>query len=215
MTERWRDFGTVFNGAQDGRLSRVLVVVAHPSDLVAHCAGTVHRLAARGVHVELVMATSGDRATEAGPVPSLAGQDAVRRWMRDACRRLGVAEARFLDHPEAELAGEPSLMPELVAEIRRTRPEVVMTFDPTPALRQHPDHRVLGRTALDAAWPLAGSPHLYPAAGEPHQVREAWLFDGPTPDLFARLEADPLGLLGLGASAGPPGEERFAQVNLR
>jgi LmbE family N-acetylglucosaminyl deacetylase len=54
----------------------------------------------------------------------------------------------------------------------------MLTFDPLPGYRQHPDHRVIGRVALDAAWPCARDRLTYPDAGPPHKTKEAWLFGG-------------------------------------
>ena len=76
----------------------------------------------------------------------------------------------------------------IVREVRRLQPQVVITSDPTPTLRQHRDHRLLGRNTLDVAWPIAGTAIL-PELGPPHETREAWLYGGPAPDLFVSLSA--------------------------
>ncbi len=41
----------------------VLVIVAHPDDIEARCAGTVARLVERGRSVTYILATSGNRGT--------------------------------------------------------------------------------------------------------------------------------------------------------
>jgi LmbE family N-acetylglucosaminyl deacetylase len=81
---------------------------------------------------------------------------------------------------------------ELVAEIRTSKPDVLLTFDPNVPYRFHPDHRVVGRVALDAAWPSARDPLTFPKAGATHETAEAWCFGGLAPT----LEVDVGGVLG-------------------
>src|SRR5205814_5277302 len=88
-----------------------------------------------------------------------------------------------LRHRDAEVVDSLELRGLLVREIRRSRPDVLLTFSPLPGYRQHPDHRVVGRVAMDAAWPCARDPLSYPDAGPPHETAEAWLFGGLQPDL--------------------------------
>ncbi|HSP17924.1 MAG TPA: hypothetical protein VLQ79_00305, partial [Myxococcaceae bacterium] len=94
----------------------------------------------------------------------------------------------------------------------------------------HPDHRVVGRVALDAAWPAARDRLSFPALGAPHETAEAWCFASPDPDLViavtdrletkiaARLEhrsqtPSPLRLRHRWRAIGA--EERFHRVDLR
>jgi LmbE family N-acetylglucosaminyl deacetylase len=187
-------------------------------------------LTRRGVHVDFVLATSGDKGTED---PALDGPALAARREREQLRSaelLGAAHVEFLRHPDAELAESLELRGEFVRAIRRSRPDLLLTFDPTPGYRQHPDHRVTGRMALDAAWPCARDRLTHPDMGPPHKTAEAWLFAGPAPSLkvdvrsvlakkiAARLEHT--------SQTGSPralrarwrhiaGEERFTQVDLR
>lgn len=94
-----------------------------------------------------------------------------------------------LGYEPLALPGEDELRDLLVVRIRAARPDVVISPDPTPMLRQHPDVRRVARCALDAAWPYSGVP------------KEAWVYGGPAPDLFVDVPGG--------------GEERFAQVDFR
>jgi LmbE family N-acetylglucosaminyl deacetylase len=83
-----------------------------------------------------------------------------------------------------------------VREIRRLRPEVLLTHDPTTFWKRfggfdrlgHSDHRATGTAALDAVIPRAALGSFFPElAGEgmkPWFVREIWLFDTAAPDHF-------------------------------
>ena len=208
----------------------MLCLVAHPDDIDFFCAGSVHLLARRGVAVDFVLVTSGDKGTH-DPTLLAADLAALReREQQASAHVLGARRVEFLRRPDAELVESLELRGELVREIRRTRPDVLLTFDPMPAYRQHPDHRVVGRVALDAAWPCARDRLSYPSLGPPHETAEAWLFGGPRVDLRvdvrevldvkirARLEhasqtSSPARLRARWVRTA--GEERFAQVDLR
>jgi LmbE family N-acetylglucosaminyl deacetylase len=223
----------LFSGPGDARITRALCIVAHPDDVDFFCAGTVLLLARRGVAVDMVLATSGDKGSRDGAV---SGADLAATREREqiaSARLLGAERVEFLRRRDAELVDSLELRGELVREIRRSRPDVLFTFDPTPGYRQHPDHRVIGRVALDAAWPCARDPLTYPDMGEPHETAEAWLFGGPAGArvdlkvdvgdvLDAKIEArlahrsqtgDPTALRRRWRRIGR--EERFAQVDLR
>jgi LmbE family N-acetylglucosaminyl deacetylase len=63
------------------------------------------------------------------------------------------------------------LRKKLVREIRRFRPEVVITGDPTvvfagPEYLNHPDHRAAALAALEAVFPAAGQPNLFEELAE-------------------------------------------------
>ena len=204
--------------------------MAHPDDIEFFCGGTVILLARRDVHVDFVLATSGDKGTDDPDIegPALAARRESEQ--QRAARLLGAQDVEFLRHPDAELTESLELRGEFVRAIRRSRPDLLLTFDPTPGYRQHPDHRAVGRVALDAAWPCARDRLTYPDLGPPHKTAEACLFAGPNPTLKvdvssvlnekiqARLEHDtqtgsPAALKARWRHIGA--EERFAQVDLR
>lgn len=222
-----------FSGPGDRRIKRALCVVAHPDDTEFFTGGTVLLMADRGVEVDLVLATSGDKGTRD---PTVAGED-LAAWREaeqlEAAAELGIRQVEFLRGRDAEVVDSLELRGAFVREIRRSRPDVLMTFDPTPGYRQHPDHRVVGRVAMDAAWPCARDPLTYPEMGEPHETAEAWLFGGPAGsrvdlaiDVSAVLDRKIRSrLLHRSQTSNPAqvrarwrrvgGEERFVQVDLR
>ena len=161
----------------------MLCIAAHPDDIEFYCAGVVVMLAARGATLDLVLATSGDKGAR-DIARSRAKVARIReREAEDAATLLGISRVSFLGHPDAELVETLELREELVREIRKARPDLLLTFDPNVPYRFHPDHRVVGRVALDAAWPSARDPLTFPKAGPPHETKEAWCFGGPAPNL--------------------------------
>src|SRR4030081_761030 len=173
----------MFSGPEDRRIKRALCIVAHPDDIEFYCGGVVLKMTTRGVLVDFVLATSGDKGAR-DATKSRAKVARIReREQEMAADLLGVKRLAFLRHPDAELAESLDLREEFVREIRASKPDVLLTFDPNVPYRFHPDHRVVGRVALDAAWPSARDPLTFPKAGPPHETAEAWCFGGVQPTL--------------------------------
>jgi LmbE family N-acetylglucosaminyl deacetylase len=220
----------LFAGPQDRRIKRALCIVAHPDDIEFYCAGAVLLMTRHGAVVDFVVATSGDKGTRDARKSRAKIARIREREQEIAAELLGVERVTFLRHPDAELVESLELREELVREIRTSKPDLMLTFDPNVPYRFHPDHRVVGRVALDAAWPCARDPLTYPKAGEPHETAEAWCFGGVQPTLevdvteviAAKIEAR----LAHASQTGNPATlarrwraigrvEKFHQVNLR
>jgi LmbE family N-acetylglucosaminyl deacetylase len=173
----------LFSGPGDKRIKRALCIVAHPDDIEFYCAGVVLMMTGHGVVVDFVLATSGDKGAR-DTAKSRAKMAQIREREQElAADVLGVKRVAFLRHPDAELVESLELRQEFVAEIRTSKPDVLLTFDPNVPYRFHPDHRVVGRVSLDAAWPSARDPLTFPKAGPPHETAEAWCFGGLEPTL--------------------------------
>jgi len=173
----------LYTGPEDRRIKRALCIVAHPDDIEFYCGGTVLKMTSRGVMVDFVLATSGDKGAR-DVSKSRAKVARIREREQEAAAYvMGVKRVAFLHHSDAELIGDLQLREELVREIRASKPDVVLTFDPNVPYRYHPDHRVVGRVAIDAAWPCARDPLTFPKAGPPHETKEVWCFAGAQPTL--------------------------------
>lgn len=172
--------------------SRVLIVGAHPDDPDFFCGGTVARWTDAGAAVAYVVVTSGDKGM---PDPSL--DPIAFSRMREAeqeasARKLGVTDVTFLRLTDGEVFDTLELRERLTAEIRRFRPDLIVTHDPlTRRYRQHPDHRATGAAALAAAFPACRLATFFPeqvAAGlAPHVVGRALLFGSDQPDTFVDI----------------------------
>jgi LmbE family N-acetylglucosaminyl deacetylase len=176
------------------------------------------------------LATSGDKGARDLSKSRAKVARTREREQEAAAYVMGVKRIAFLRHPDAELVEDLDLREEFVREIRATKPDVLLTFDPNVGYRYHPDHRVVGRVALDAAWPCARDPLTYPKAGEPHETKEAWCFAGQQPtleiDVSDVLEDKIEARLAHASQTGSPAGlrrrwhftgrvERFHQVDLR
>jgi LmbE family N-acetylglucosaminyl deacetylase len=172
---------------------RVMVIAAHPDDAEIQCGGTTARLVARGATVSYVLCTSGNRGSK-DPTMTAERLAALREdEQRAAAAVLGVTHITFLGHNDGDLAFvAPRLREELVRLIRQERPDVIITHDPFAGLLSygvcylHPDHRVAGQAAFEAAFLCARGPLFYPdqvAAGlAPHTASALYLVMSDSPD---------------------------------
>ena len=179
----------LFAGPHDRRIRRALCIVAHPDDIEFYCAGCILLMTDRKVAVDFVIATSGDKGGREAGVTSAALAKRREAEQEAAAGRLGATRVVFLRYPDAEVVDTLEFRARVVQEIRTSKPDLLLTFDPTPGYRQHPDHRATGRVALDAAWPCARDGLSFPDRGMPHETAEAWCFAGPAPDLLVDVSA--------------------------
>lgn len=176
---------------------RVLVVLAHPDDPEFFCGGTLALWAEQGSWISYCLLTRGDKGDEHGSDPS--GLAATRELeQRAAAQVLGVAEVTFLNYPDGYLVPDLELRREVVRAIRKVKPTVVVTCDPTnffPNDRyiNHPDHRAAGQVTLDAVFPAAGSrmffPELLVEGLEPHKVSQVYVAMPQTPNTVIDVTA--------------------------
>ena len=140
---------------------RVLVVTPHPDDAEIWCGGTLARWIDQGAQVTYVVCTDGGKGTDK---PGISAEElaAIRaREQSAAADMLGVKEIVKLDYPDGELEDTGEIRKQLVRQIRRVRPEVVMVTEPyVRGMVWHRDHRVAGQVALDAVFPYARD-HLH------------------------------------------------------
>lgn len=153
---------------------KALAVVAHPDDLEYGVAGAIAAWTAEGREVVQLLATRGEAGIDHLP-PEEAGP------LREAEQRAGAAEVgvdvvEFLDHPDGVLTESIELRRDLAAGIRRHRPELIVTINhhehwPGGTGWNFADHRVLGRSLLDAVAD-AGNRWVHPELVE--QGLEPW-----------------------------------------
>ena len=155
---------------------RLACVFAHPDDETFATGGTLAKLAAAKVRIDLFCATDGDAGKNSGiPVSSRVELATRRRTeLAAAAQILGIASLSTPGHGDGILRDvDPDrLVGEIVFFLRRHRPDVVLTFGPEGAPTQHRDHRAISRAAT-AAYFLAALPTEYAdqiREVEPHQA---------------------------------------------
>ena len=169
----------------DETWDRALAIVAHPDDLEFGAAAAVARWTGQGKWVGYTMVTSG----EAG-IDGLAPEEC--RVVREAeqvesARVVGVDSVDFLRQPDGVLEYGVALRRLLAAEVRRHKPEIVITgnFRDTfgGSNLNQADHIAVGKAVVDAVrdagnrwvFPEQLDGDLEPWGG----VREVWAFGSP------------------------------------
>lgn len=175
------------HGASNGNgagYRRALVVSAHPDDPEFLFGAAVASLVDGGAEVGYVVCSDGANGSRDAAAPREAVAEVRREEQRAAARALGVDDVVFLDFPDGRLAPTDALRTAIAREIRRFRPELVITHFPRRALEvpieaSHPDHIAVGEAALAAVFPDAANARALPALLEeglqPHRVKEVWI----------------------------------------
>jgi len=169
--------------------ARALSVGAHADDIEFGAGATLAKWAAAGCALLHVVCTDGAKGTWDGDA-DLAALVATRQdEQREASRALGGSgDVEFLGWPDGEL--EDGYLPrrQLVAAIRRFRPDVVLGHDPWKRYRLHPDHRHAGFLTVDAVVG-ARDPHFFPELGlAHHRPTTLLLFEADEPDHVERVD---------------------------
>ncbi|MFC1997125.1 PIG-L deacetylase family protein [Chloroflexota bacterium] len=176
---------------------RVMAIMAHPDDPEFSCSGTVARWAKAGAKICYVLCTSGDVGIAKPGMTRLEAAKIREAEQREACRITGVDEIVFIGEPDGMLVATLELRKKLVREIRRFRPEVVITGDPTrvwsgDSYINHPDHRAASAAALDAVFPAAGQPNLFEDIAkegfQAHKPRKVYVTHWEEADVYINIE---------------------------
>jgi LmbE family N-acetylglucosaminyl deacetylase len=175
-----------------------MAIVAHPDDIEFSCVGTLARWAKAGARISYVLCTSGDVGIDEAGMTRQRATEIREAEANEAARIAGATEVIFLREPDGMLQPTLELRRRLVREIRRFRPEVVVSGDPTILWAGsdyiiHPDHRAAATAALDATFPAAGQPNLFEEIADEgflaHKPRMVYVtvWGGET-DLYVNIE---------------------------
>ena len=147
---------------------RGLVIVAHPDDIEYGGAAAVAAWTDQGKDIAYVLVTRGEAGID-GMSPEEAGP-ARETEQRASAAAVGVTKVEFLDHPDGVIEPGMRLRRDLVAAIRRHRPEMLITLNHHdgwgPGSWNTPDHRIVGRAVLDASGD-AGNRWIFPDIESP------------------------------------------------
>jgi LmbE family N-acetylglucosaminyl deacetylase len=162
----------------------VLVILAHPDDPEFFCGATLARWALAGHMIHYILLTNGNKGGGSNVTP-----DRLRvirkEEQQNAAAIIGAQSVSILQHEDGYLIPSMELRHEIVRLIRREKPDILVTCDPTLLYSwnnrvNHPDHRAAGQAVLDAVFPAAGNSHFFPdliaqEGLKPHTPREVWV----------------------------------------
>jgi LmbE family N-acetylglucosaminyl deacetylase len=175
-------------------IERIMVVTAHPDDPEFGTGGTIAKLVNEGREVTYLIVTSGNKGSgDRSMTPErLAGIRQAEQ--RNAARTLGVQRVEFLGYEDGEVEDTRQLRLDVTRQIRRWRPDLIITQNPNRAYQNffgwHRDHRVTGGVVLDCVYPLARDHLSFPeiiAEAEPHKVGEVYVMQWEQPRLVVDI----------------------------
>jgi LmbE family N-acetylglucosaminyl deacetylase len=175
---------------------KAMVIAAHPDDIEFTSAGTVARWVQDGAEVIYILCTSGDVGIAEPDMTKKRAAEIREAEQWAAAEMVGVKEVVFLREPDGMLENTIALRKRLVREIRRFKPEVVITGDPTilwagPTYINHPDHRAAAGATIDAIFPAAGQPNLFEELAEEgltaHKVRKVYVLSWDKSDIYVNI----------------------------
>lgn len=167
----------------------ILAVGAHPDDMDFTSSGTIAKYIAEGATAYYLICTDGSRGS-ADPEMTHEQLTQVRKVEQiKAAEVLGVKEVFFLDHSDTQLDASIRLKEQIVRFIRKLKPQIVFTMNPTfyfavdpfgtgISAVNHTDHRAVGLATMDAVFPLARDRLTFPEHEieglSPHKVDELY-----------------------------------------
>jgi mycothiol S-conjugate amidase len=175
----------------------ILTVHAHPDDEASKGAPTLAKYHAQGVRTVLVCCTGGEMGGihnpalqgDDGPLAGLEGDEYAAKLhqvrMAELARSaevIGFSDLIFLGYRDSGMKDDPAnehtecfhqadldeAVGRLVTIIRRTQPQVIITYNDDQAGYPHPDHVKVHDISLPA-FQRAGDPMWYPWAGDAWQ----------------------------------------------
>jgi len=171
-------------------IKRVLVITAHPDDVDFGAGGTVASFTKAGVEVFYCICTNGDAGGFDREVPRSEIAGIRQAEQRAAGEVLGVHDVTYLGYPDGKLEVSQELRRDISRQIRRVRPDLVLTQSPERHWQRigasHPDHMAAGEAALRAVYPDARNPFAHPELLEEgldaYSAPEVWVTGRETPN---------------------------------
>jgi LmbE family N-acetylglucosaminyl deacetylase len=203
--------------------SPVMFVAAHPDDPEFLAGGTIARLALEGREITYVIVTNGNKGSSDRGVTSEQLAPVRAEEQRRAARVLGVKRVEFLGYEDGEVADTRDLRRDITRQIRRSRPDLIITLNPQRTYTNFPgwhrDHRTTGRVVLDCVYPLARDhlsfPELLPEH-EPHNVREVYVIQWEQPRLVIDItDTMDLKLKAIRCHASQVGDFKMVETRMR
>jgi LmbE family N-acetylglucosaminyl deacetylase len=202
-----------------------LAVTPHPDDCEGGCGGALAKWVKEfGTEAVVVMCTNGNKGTSERDL-SPQRLAAIREEEQLAASEIiGAKDVVFLRYPDGGLEDTMLFRSQVVREIRRHRPDVILCIDPYRSTSHtHRDHRMSGRVAMDAAFTYAWSyqhfrEQITDEGLQPHLVEQAYMWGSESPDIFVEiggyLEAKTLSLEAHASQMSPvTTEERLSRIS--
>ena len=172
--------------------TNILGIAAHPDDLDFSASGSFAKWVKSGASCYYLICTDGCKGSDDPKMTEAKLVKLRKQEQKKAAKILRLKDVFFLNHKDTELIADLKLKKEIVRYIRKLKPDIVVTLDPTFVYSRergfinHTDHRACGQAAIDAVFPLARDRLTFKELERekltPHKVQTLYLsrFDDPT-----------------------------------
>ncbi|MCU6711278.1 PIG-L family deacetylase [Paenibacillus sp. J5C_2022] len=151
-------------------IERALVICAHPDDEVLGLGGTIKRMTAAGIEVNVVMFANGNEG-----YPTLAEKDSIvetRRNERETVQKiLGISHFEAYDYGDYAIPANEVTYKICMKAIRAYRPQAVFTH----YWREYNTHKAVASIATDAFWQAGWTCSL--ELGDPWKPEALYYFE--------------------------------------
>ncbi|MFC1994630.1 PIG-L deacetylase family protein [Chloroflexota bacterium] len=136
----------------------LLLVFAHPDDESSSVAGITSKYAHRGVSVDLICATRGEKGTRLDLPADVDTATAREAGLRVAASIVGIRDIYLFGYVDGDLekVDTTEVAGRVMHVMKKVQPEVVITFGPD-GISGHSDHKAISRTTTIAFDMLAAS----------------------------------------------------------
>ncbi|HEX2053444.1 MAG TPA: PIG-L deacetylase family protein [Actinomycetota bacterium] len=178
--------------------NKALVFFAHPDDGEFMAGGSMIRWASEGKEIVLCVVTNGAMGSND---PEMKREDLIaarREEQLEAAKITGISDVVFLGYEDCQVEDSHELRRDIIREIRRYKPDIVIGPDPTMyffagAYVNHPDHRKVGEAFCAAISPGAATvplyrEDLYDKGFGPHHLKAALFGMTPQPNYWVDIE---------------------------
>jgi len=145
-----------------------LFIAAHPDDIETAAGGTIAKWVAQGTNVSYLLLTNGDKGTQNRSIDPQQFAKLRQQEQIDAAALLNVSNVWFLNILDGEVENNNDTRSEVTYYIRKTQPEVVVTWNPDNRFQlfklgiQHHDHQKTGEIVLQCVYPTARDYWYFP-----------------------------------------------------
>src|SRR5204863_8761865 len=142
---------------------RLMCITAHPDDEAGSFGGSLRTYADRGVETSVVCLTPGQAGSHrAGAANDQELAELRKKEFAASCAIFRVAKPVVLDYADRQLYRQElnRVVYELVSQIRKFRPQVILTYGSDGGVTGHPDHSMAGIFAT-LAFHWAGRSNRY------------------------------------------------------
>lgn len=176
------DMKVVIDRQQSGRPHNGKMLAAiqpHCDDVPIFAGGTILKLLDEGYRGILITMSNDSMAGEGASIGEIVQKN--ERDTREVARRLGLAEALFLNYPNHNMDAWPivEMRARLTFIFRAYKVDTVLVYDPSQLYERNPDHYVTARAVESACW-MARSEWDYPEHFKfgltPHGPQEKYYF---------------------------------------